>query len=179
MDRGTRQTRPNRSSSRARRVPRPRADFFRRRRAVGELEVVDPQDGAASRPSGDCKQPRTHVTKVHEVVRLSKRLPSRLWSTLSALADPITLYVVYGVGSILAGKYRIERMIGEGGMGVVCFRRCTCTSGNAGRAEVPASGDMAMNQQMSERFLREARASALLKSEHIWGHRRGAAWEPQ
>ena len=72
---------------------------------------------------------------------------------------------MYGVGTILAGKYRIERMIGEGGMGVVV----AATHLHLG-TQVALKfllQDMAMNQQMAERFLREARASALLKSEHV------------
>jgi serine/threonine-protein kinase len=84
---------------------------------------------------------------------------------LSALPVPFTLWVVFGVGSILAGKYRIERMIGEGGMGMVV----AATHLHLGTqvALKFLHQDMAMNQQMTERFLREARASALLKSEHV------------
>ena len=72
---------------------------------------------------------------------------------------------MYGVGSILAGKYRVERLIGEGGMGMVV----AATHLHLGTqvALKFLHHDMAMNEQMTQRFLREARASALLKSEHV------------
>ncbi|HLL21753.1 MAG TPA: serine/threonine-protein kinase [Kofleriaceae bacterium] len=72
---------------------------------------------------------------------------------------------MYGVGTILAGKYRIERMIGEGGMGMVV----AATHLHLGTqvALKFLHHDMASNAHMSERFMREARASALLKSEHV------------
>ena len=72
---------------------------------------------------------------------------------------------MYGVGTILAGKYRIERMIGEGGMGMVVAAMHLHLGTQVALKFL--HHDMAMNQQMSERFLREARASALLKSEHV------------
>jgi serine/threonine-protein kinase len=86
-------------------------------------------------------------------------------STLSRRSLPINLYGVYGVGTILAGKYRIERMIGEGGMGVVVAAMHLHLGTQVALKFLLQ--DMAMNQQMSERFMREARASALLKSEHV------------
>ncbi len=72
---------------------------------------------------------------------------------------------MYGVGSILAGKYRIERMIGEGGMGMVV----AATHLHLGTqvALKFLHQEMAGVGQMAERFMREARASALLKSEHV------------
>jgi serine/threonine protein kinase len=91
--------------------------------------------------------------------------PSSASSTLSHEAGSITLYDVYGVGTILAGKYRIERMIGEGGMGMVVAAMHLHLGTQVALKFL--HHDMAMNQQMAERFLREARASALLKSEHV------------
>ena len=84
---------------------------------------------------------------------------------MSHEAGSITLYVVYGVGTILAGKYRIERMIGEGGMGMVVSALHLHLGTHVALKFL--HHDMASNQQMAERFLREARASALLKSEHV------------
>jgi serine/threonine-protein kinase len=66
-------------------------------------------------------------------------------------------------GEVLAGKYRIERVLGQGGMGVVV-----------------AAMHLQLNQRVAiklllagatadtvERFLREARAAVRLKSEHV------------
>ena len=72
---------------------------------------------------------------------------------------------MYGVGTILAGKYRIERMIGEGGMGMVVAAMHLHLGTQVALKFLHQ--DMASNAQMSERFMREARASALLKSEHV------------
>ena len=67
------------------------------------------------------------------------------------------------VGEVLAGKYRIEGILGQGGMGVVVAAThihlqqrvaIKLLLGNATREFV-------------ERFLREARAAARLKSEHV------------
>jgi serine/threonine-protein kinase len=68
-------------------------------------------------------------------------------------------------GDILAGKYRVERVLGEGGMGVVVAathvaldERVAVKLMTQRAAEV---GDAA------GRFLREARAAVKLKSEHV------------
>ena len=71
------------------------------------------------------------------------------------------------VGDVVSGKYRIERMLAEGGMGVIYeathlqldekvaikFLRTEFTGPQAG--------------ELAGRFLREARASAKIKSEHV------------
>ncbi len=68
-------------------------------------------------------------------------------------------------GVMLAGKYRIERTIGEGGMGVVL-----AATNEALRQRVAIkllrSGALA-NAKALGRFEREARAAASLRSEHV------------
>ena len=68
-------------------------------------------------------------------------------------------------GMMLAGKYRIERTIGEGGMGVVL-----AATNEALRQRVAIkllrSGALA-NAKALGRFEREARAAASLRSEHV------------
>jgi serine/threonine-protein kinase len=68
-------------------------------------------------------------------------------------------------GDLLAGKYRIERIIGSGGMGVVVAARHEQLDQRFAlkflRGE--ASGD----PEAAQRFLREARAAVRLKSEHV------------
>ncbi len=68
-------------------------------------------------------------------------------------------------GVMLAGKYRIERTIGEGGMGIV-----VAATNEALRQRVAIkllrSGALA-NAKALGRFEREARAAASLRSEHV------------
>src|SRR5579859_7015826 len=69
-------------------------------------------------------------------------------------------------GSVLAGKYRVERVIGEGGMGWVVLamhiqldQRVALKFMHA----VSATG----SPEAVARFLREARAAARIQSEHV------------
>src|SRR5258708_3548955 len=69
------------------------------------------------------------------------------------------------VGSIVGGKLRIQRILGKGGMGVVAVATHL-------QLEQPVAikvlhEDMAADEQVVARFLREARASARLRSEHV------------
>jgi serine/threonine-protein kinase len=68
-------------------------------------------------------------------------------------------------GELLAGKYRLERLLGEGGMGYVVAathehlqQRVAVKFLAAGYAE---------NSDAAARFLREARAAVRIQSEHI------------
>jgi serine/threonine protein kinase len=68
-------------------------------------------------------------------------------------------------GDLLAGKYRVERVLGAGGMGVVVAARHIeldqLVALKFVREDAMASDDAV------ERFLREARAAVRLKSEHV------------
>jgi serine/threonine protein kinase len=68
-------------------------------------------------------------------------------------------------GDVLLGKYRIERVLGEGGMGVVVSAR-HIELGELFAIKVLLPVALTQPSAM-ERFLREARASARLKGEHI------------
>jgi serine/threonine-protein kinase len=66
-----------------------------------------------------------------------------------------------GPGDVLAGKYRVERVIGAGGMGVVVAAK------HLQLDQTVALKFMTLRSPAAdERFLREARAAARLKSEH-------------
>ena len=68
-------------------------------------------------------------------------------------------------GEILAGKYRVERVLGVGGMGiVVAATHLHLQQLVALKFVLPA---MARDAQAVERFLREARAAVRLKSAHV------------
>jgi eukaryotic-like serine/threonine-protein kinase len=68
-------------------------------------------------------------------------------------------------GTVVDEKYRVERMLGKGGMGMVLA--ATHLSLGTRVALKFMHADMAKHPKVVERFFREARASAKLKSEHI------------
>jgi eukaryotic-like serine/threonine-protein kinase len=68
-------------------------------------------------------------------------------------------------GQILAGKYRVERVLGVGGMGVVvAAHHVQLDEKVAIKFLLPA---MLHNQDVVGRFAREARAAVKIKSEHV------------
>jgi serine/threonine-protein kinase len=70
-----------------------------------------------------------------------------------------------GPGEVLAGKYRIERVLGQGGMGVVVeARHLQLDERVAMKFLLP---EYAQHPEASARFLREARAAVKIKSEHV------------
>jgi serine/threonine protein kinase len=69
------------------------------------------------------------------------------------------------IGSILAGRYRVERVLGRGGMGIVV--RAMHLQLHQPVAVKLLLPEMLGNQQIVERFLREAQAVARLRSEHV------------
>lgn len=68
------------------------------------------------------------------------------------------------VGQIIAGKYRVDAIIGQGGMGVVVAATDTVLERRVAIKFLLAQ--YAQNPLASGRFLREARATARLNSEH-------------
>src|SRR5215510_2828182 len=68
-------------------------------------------------------------------------------------------------GELLAGKYRVERLIGQGAMGTVVAARHLLL-------EQPVAikflrGDRANDPTVAERLRREAKAAAKIKGEHV------------
>src|ERR1700722_6614058 len=68
-------------------------------------------------------------------------------------------------GDVLAGKYRIERLLGVGGMGVVVAARHEQLDQLVAIKFI--RDDALDNDEAVERFLREARSAAKLRSEHV------------
>jgi serine/threonine-protein kinase len=68
-------------------------------------------------------------------------------------------------GDLLAGKYRVDRVIGEGGMGVVVVAtHVQLEERYALKFMLPRAME---SPEASARFLQEAKAAAKLKSEHV------------
>jgi serine/threonine-protein kinase len=68
-------------------------------------------------------------------------------------------------GELLAGKYRVERLIGQGAMGTVVAARHLLIDQQV--AIKFLRQDRARDQVVAERFRREARAAAKIKGEHV------------
>ncbi len=83
-------------------------------------------------------------------------------SSSSSASDPGDLTLP---GSIFAGKYRVEKVLGQGGMGLVlAARHLGLDEPVAIKVLLPAMMQVA---GMVERFTREARASAKIKNDHV------------
>ena len=68
-------------------------------------------------------------------------------------------------GDLLASKYRVEKVLGVGGMGVVvAAHHIELDQRVAPKFLLPQA---ASNEELVERFLREARASVRLKGAHV------------
>jgi serine/threonine-protein kinase len=72
---------------------------------------------------------------------------------------------VVGVGDVLAGKYRVEQVLGKGGMGyVVSAIHTQLDQRVAVKFMVP---ELCEHPEAVARFLREARAAVRIRSEHV------------
>jgi serine/threonine protein kinase len=80
-------------------------------------------------------------------------------------ADPNFALSPVNVGEMLAGKYRVERVLGAGGMGVVVLARHVQLDQRVAVKFLLAQS--LTNAKVVARFDREARAVVKLKSEHV------------
>ncbi|MGE0867466.1 MAG: serine/threonine-protein kinase [Kofleriaceae bacterium] len=72
---------------------------------------------------------------------------------------------VVSVGQVLLGKYRVDSILGQGGMGIVAA--CTHLALGEQVALKILRPDVLRDRNVFERFAREARSVVKLKSEHI------------
>ncbi|MGF1468710.1 MAG: protein kinase [Sandaracinaceae bacterium] len=82
----------------------------------------------------------------------------RLVTEAGAGQDPL-------LGEVLDGRYRIEELLGEGGMGVVY--RATHVTLNKPLALKVLKRDVSKNPEVMERFRREAQSASAIGSPHI------------
>jgi serine/threonine-protein kinase len=71
----------------------------------------------------------------------------------------------FGPGDLVSGKYRIVRLIGDGGMGVVYEARHEVLG--HGVALKFLHSDLAKRPGLTQRFMQEARVSATIQSSHV------------
>jgi serine/threonine-protein kinase len=93
------------------------------------------------------------------------RLSGRGTVTLPTTIGELRGIAGIGPGDVIAGKYRIEAVLGAGGMGVVFLARHALLGGPVALKFL--SRDFVGNPQAVSRFHREAQAAARLKSEHV------------
>jgi eukaryotic-like serine/threonine-protein kinase len=124
-----------------------------------------------------CAECRRIVSSVGQSSYLAQRIRTRVDADESepgtiSMADPPSVagktlpdVEVPPAGTLLAGKYRIERLLGQGGMGVV-MAATHVTLGKLVALKLMRR-DLAVDPGATQRFVREARAASLLRSEHI------------
>src|SRR5438105_11515051 len=78
---------------------------------------------------------------------------------------PSVMEAYPSVGTVVAGRYRIEAVLGEGGMGAVF--RATELSRNETVALKFMAPEMRVRPGMASRFATEATAAAKIASEHV------------
>lgn len=77
----------------------------------------------------------------------------------------MTGYAMPRIGDVIAAKYRLDKVAGEGGMGVVyAAEHLVLKQEVAVKVLLPTA---AVSEAMVERFAREARAAAKIDSEHV------------
>jgi len=87
-------------------------------------------------------------------------------ATIFAVAQtPKTVDTGLTVGQVFQGKYRVDAILGQGGMGVVA--ECTHLALNERVAVKMLRRDVLGDQDAVSRFVREAQAAVKLKSEYV------------
>src|SRR6478672_8657132 len=77
----------------------------------------------------------------------------------------MTEYAMPTIGDVIANKYRLDKVAGEGGMGIVyAAEHLVLKQRVAVKVLLP---DAALSEAIVERFAREARAAARITSEHV------------
>jgi eukaryotic-like serine/threonine-protein kinase len=95
---------------------------------------------------------------------LGDALPCRVFEVLRYHADTyMPPRFALQPGEVIAGKYIVEAVVGQGGMGLVARARHQ-SLGNRVAIKIMTQS---IDDEANQRFLQEARASAVLQSDHI------------
>src|SRR4051812_49143839 len=78
---------------------------------------------------------------------------------------PASTAGIPGTGEVFGGRYRVERVVGRGAMGIVIAARHTSLRQRVAVKFLLPSAQLLPGA--SVRFLREAQAAAAIRSEHI------------
>jgi serine/threonine-protein kinase len=70
------------------------------------------------------------------------------------------------LGKVIAGRYQLVRLLGQGGMGAVYEGRNIATHKRCA-VKLLLSPEFGGNQELVKRFFREAKASSIIESDHI------------
>ncbi len=110
---------------------------------------------------------------MEEMARLALPATSRSFSDCNDTYNddrpmnvPPTEPVSVGPGQVLGGKYRVERIIGSGGMGIVVSARHV-TMNHRVAIKILNLDEDADREDAIARFQREARAAARIESDHV------------
>jgi serine/threonine-protein kinase len=142
-------------------VSGPRVSDFRDRRSSSHLTIPDAagleDDDVASsdhtQPNSSASQPQMTMDPVTMRAGTPGKPPSS--------QQRVDAYL----GKTLEGRYAIEALLGEGGMGFVYLGRHKLIDKRV--AIKILRGDLAADQEMTERFLNEARAASSIGHPHI------------
>ncbi|MBK9259723.1 MAG: serine/threonine protein kinase [Polyangiaceae bacterium] len=81
------------------------------------------------------------------------------------MTEPNANSPILRAGDVIGGKYRVERVIGQGGMGTVVRARHTLLEQDV--AIKVLATELASDPQYATRFLREAQTAVSIKGEHV------------
>ncbi|HEY0467115.1 MAG TPA: serine/threonine-protein kinase, partial [Polyangiaceae bacterium] len=89
---------------------------------------------------------------------------------MSHLADSPELEgasAIPAIGEVIAGKYRVDSVVGSGGMGIVLCATHLALGQRVAIKVLTVSDEDERRDEARERFLREGRATAALVSDHV------------
>ncbi len=94
---------------------------------------------------------------------LRRRTPAMIAAPLTVVPSGSMLAPAPTRGTVIAGKYRVEQVLGQGGMGVVVAAKHMLLEQRVALKFVLDTTD----PEATDRFMREARATARLENEHV------------